>query len=626
MGDGLGVIGKYELLERLSSDGVVEVFRARVADAQREVIIKRTFDDALFSGAGLSVALTHGNIVRLLEVGQENGRSFLASEFVDALSLADVLSLVDRVDAPVAVAIMIEVLRGLHYAHTRTPGVVHRGVSPDTVLLGRDGQVKLGDFGVERGSTFWSPEQRSAEPLDGRADLYACGMVLRQCIPEQFVDAELGAVLKRATEPDREQRTASAQQLGAGLQKWLDRQNAPRAEMAIAQLVSMAMRRKSSAQAAEEVPPRVPMPVQSIATPDTKPSSRGPLLALTVIAVVLVGGSVGLWLKARASMKMDAVDMPVAVLPLREPDPPVGPITAVPTSPVEEKQELPSLPRTASGAPATFKLSSVAHGTDVTHLGQALEPSGKTTLRLVSTSKTMMLFLAPIDRGPISAFKGTTTLTAPSRIFLAQPTGWTNFDNLDLELTTIEGGVKNTREIPRALTDSMTFLENAFRLEDLDPRRRYRVNVGAGSSTVLVVADAPSIQKHLRTGEPALSGSGPPWQRVITGDGFIEVRGAASLRFAVLAWPGQPEAFVGVTVNESSSKTALGEPGSIQPPPTPADKLKDADTVPQCQARAETLIKAGDGKRAMLYLDKCLQLQPGNTKCVTMFGRAMSIR
>ncbi|MBL8913277.1 MAG: protein kinase [Archangium sp.] len=633
------VIGKYELLERLSSDGVVEVFRARASDAQREVIIKRTFDDALFSEAKLSLPLAHGNVVKLLEVGQENGRSFLAAEFIDALSLGEVLSFVERVEAPVTVAIVIEVLRGLHHAHTRTPPVVHRGVSPDSVLLARDGQVKIGDFGVERGSSFWSPEQRSAEGLDARADVYACGMVLRQCIPERLIDAELAGLLKSATEPDREHRTASAQQFASGLQKWLDRQNAPRAEMAISQLVSMALRRKLSAQPPEPEP--APAPIVERVAPPAEPKRRSAklLIALGVLGGLLIGASVALVINARSSLVNDPDVIPfIPVKPAaKAPEVvPEGPITAVPTTPVETKESLPSLPRTASGAPAAFKLSSAVHGTDVTHLGQSIEvPVGKGALRLISTSKTMMLFVAPvrsadgsagaIERGAVTAFNGTTPLSAPSRVFLAQPTGWTSFDNLDLDLAWTENGKPKTRKIPRALIDSMTFLENAFRLEELNPRKRYRVNIGAGSSTVLVVADAPSIQKHLRTGEPVLSGVGPPWQRVVTGDGFIEVRGAASLRFSVLTWPDQREELVGVTVNESNSKTALGEPGAISAPRS-FDKLKDADTVQQCQARAETLIKAGDGKAAMPYLDKCLDLQPGNTKCATLLGKAMTLR
>jgi eukaryotic-like serine/threonine-protein kinase len=209
--------GRYELLTRLGRGGMGETWKARVVGAagvSRLVVIKRVlanmatderFTKAFIDEARITSTLTHGNIAQVVEFGEVNGEYFLAIEYVQGKTLELTMaqsSAMGHVRFPIAVACLIacELLEALDYAHTRTDesgqplGIVHRDISPDNVLLGLDGQVKVVDFGVAKARlsgrpatepgtlkgkwNFFSPEQARGEDVDARSDLFAVGIVL----------------------------------------------------------------------------------------------------------------------------------------------------------------------------------------------------------------------------------------------------------------------------------------------------------------------------------------------------------------------------------------------------------------------------------------------------------------
>jgi serine/threonine-protein kinase len=213
--------GRYELLERLAVGGMAEVFRARQSGAhgfEKILAIKRILphlaSDPEFLGmfideAKLQCALEHPKIVQVFEFGQVDGRYFIALEYVDGM---DALALLracahrrQRLPARLAVQIACDVLDALDYAHSRTGadgqrlGVVHRDVSPSNIFISRRGDVKLGDFGIARATEkqrrsktqagtlkgkygYMAPEQVAGAPVDGRADLFAVGIVLAEML------------------------------------------------------------------------------------------------------------------------------------------------------------------------------------------------------------------------------------------------------------------------------------------------------------------------------------------------------------------------------------------------------------------------------------------------------------
>jgi serine/threonine protein kinase/TolA-binding protein len=148
--------------------------------------------------AKVVVRLSHGNLVGVFDTGQVKGEIYLAMEFVEGKDLRAVWNRCAQkgiaFPLPVAVQIAKELVRGLSYAHTfEGLNLVHRDVSPPNVLLSYSGEVKLTDFGLATSTlklektapgviygkvSYMAPEQARSEPLDGRTDLYAAGVIL----------------------------------------------------------------------------------------------------------------------------------------------------------------------------------------------------------------------------------------------------------------------------------------------------------------------------------------------------------------------------------------------------------------------------------------------------------------
>ncbi|MGZ3439309.1 MAG: serine/threonine-protein kinase [Polyangia bacterium] len=258
--------GRYELLRRIGRGGMAEVFLARYAGPQgfeKRLVIKRVlpafssdrrFLRLFFEEARTHVSLSHGNLVPVFDFGRVGNAYFIAMEEVRGCDLGTLLAAGakrGRKLPPLLVAhIGIEVCRGLAYVHRR--GFVHRDVSPRNVLLSSDGEVKLSDFGVAlaaatdpapgvRGTlAYMAPQQARGERADGRADLFALGMVLAEALVGRrvrahsdetealaaaragkpaVVDGPLGAVIHRATLPDPAERWQDAEAMLVALEQ-----------------------------------------------------------------------------------------------------------------------------------------------------------------------------------------------------------------------------------------------------------------------------------------------------------------------------------------------------------------------------------------------------------------------
>jgi len=213
--------GKYYLLERIGAGGMAEVFRAIAMGPegfQRPLVIKRmlphlsqdrAFVEMFIDEAKLCGLLSHPNLVQIFEFGSVDESFFIAMEHVQGETLLAVevkLAQAGRL-APVAASLEIvrQVCLGLHYAHslqssTGQPlGIVHRDVSPANLMLSFHGGVKILDFGIARVAeglretrtqagtmkgkvSYMSPEQIRMEPIDGRADIFAIGIVLHELL------------------------------------------------------------------------------------------------------------------------------------------------------------------------------------------------------------------------------------------------------------------------------------------------------------------------------------------------------------------------------------------------------------------------------------------------------------
>jgi eukaryotic-like serine/threonine-protein kinase len=216
-----GPFGRWQLLDRIAIGGMAEIFKAKQTGAhgfEKIVVIKRILPQlasdpeflAMFiDEAKIQCALEHPKIVQVFEFGEVDGQYFIAMEYIDGLDALGLLRACAhrRVRLPVRLAVHVigEVLDALAYAHGkrggdgRPLGLVHRDISPSNILISRRGDVKLGDFGIARAAEreknsktqsgtlkgkygYMAPEQVVGAELDGRADLFAVGIVLAEML------------------------------------------------------------------------------------------------------------------------------------------------------------------------------------------------------------------------------------------------------------------------------------------------------------------------------------------------------------------------------------------------------------------------------------------------------------
>jgi serine/threonine protein kinase len=289
--DGAGQrLGRYVLVRRLGKGGMGEVFLARTQGArgfEKHVAIKRILPqysqnqhvvNMLVDEARISVLLNHPNVVQVMELDEDDGNHFIVMEYVDGHALSRLIRRLkkrgERFDPLLACYVVIQVLEGLHAAHTQRDasgelaGIIHRDVSPQNVLLSMTGQVKVIDFGIARardrleatqGSQvkgklrYMAPEQikpslAGSGGIDHRVDVFAAGIMLfellamRQRFPqtgdieiidailetdvpdlekEGLVDRELMDILRTALARDRKRRFKDAAAYAAALRAYL---------------------------------------------------------------------------------------------------------------------------------------------------------------------------------------------------------------------------------------------------------------------------------------------------------------------------------------------------------------------------------------------------------------------
>lgn len=207
-------LSRWKVIKRLGTGGMGRVYLARHRKLQNLVAIKVLPPDLasdgdyvkLFVKEGRALAkLQHPNIVEVYDIDEEQGAHFLVMEYVDGVSLRDLVDHSGTVSPKAAIRIAMEVCRALEHAHGL--GFIHRDIKPGNILLGRHGEIKLTDFGLVRevspdsfslteallGTPYYmAPEQAKGKAADARADLYSLGATLHAILagmpPHQGAD------------------------------------------------------------------------------------------------------------------------------------------------------------------------------------------------------------------------------------------------------------------------------------------------------------------------------------------------------------------------------------------------------------------------------------------------------
>ena len=214
-------LGKYVLLEKLTTGGMAEVFRAVSTGPggfKRIVAIKKIlpcyadspeFQRMFTDEASIAARLSHASIAQVYDFDIVDGTPYIAMEFVEGKDLTSMLQECARrgeqISFAIAVAITLEVAKGLYYVHSRREqsrplNIVHRDVSPQNIMVSHAGEVKLVDFGIAKAAqrqaatrvgtvkgkySYMSPEQVMGEAVDHRTDVFSLGVVLWEMLTLQ---------------------------------------------------------------------------------------------------------------------------------------------------------------------------------------------------------------------------------------------------------------------------------------------------------------------------------------------------------------------------------------------------------------------------------------------------------
>jgi len=233
---------KYSIVEKLDAGGMAEVWKGKSSSLgfDKLVAIKRVLPNlaknkkfiAMFlDEARLSLYLNHANVVQTFDIGVSGETYFIVMEFVDGSNLKSILDIAQdkgvRIPQEQAAYIGIEVCKGLSHAHSRKDpqgrplGIVHRDISPPNILLSREGEVKLVDFGLAKAASqlsltdpgvvkgkfsYLSPEAARGERVSHLTDVFATGIVMWECLAgrrlfEGATDLETVQLVRQAQVP-----------------------------------------------------------------------------------------------------------------------------------------------------------------------------------------------------------------------------------------------------------------------------------------------------------------------------------------------------------------------------------------------------------------------------------------
>ncbi len=203
---GMTFANRYEVKELLGAGGMGLVFRAMDTELGEVIALKTLKKEMLDqdpnalerfkSEIRLARRISHRNVVRTHDLGEHSGAYFITMEYVEGRSLKELIRERGRLPVPVTLTVGKQLCRALEVAHAA--GVIHRDIKPQNMVVQPDGVLKVMDFGIARLATghgsmthagmivgtpeYMSPEQLMGDELDGRADIYAVGCVLYECL------------------------------------------------------------------------------------------------------------------------------------------------------------------------------------------------------------------------------------------------------------------------------------------------------------------------------------------------------------------------------------------------------------------------------------------------------------
>ena len=193
---------RYEIINRIGSGGMADVYKAMDEKLNRMVAVKvlkpefredKTFIAKFRTEAQAAAGLSYPNVVNVFDVGEDRGVYYIVMELVEGITLKDYINRKGKLSVKEATSIAIQVSMGLEAAHNR--GIVHRDVKPQNIIISTDGKVKLSDFGIAKATSsntissnvmgsvhYSSPEQVRGGYSDYKSDIYSLGITLYEMV------------------------------------------------------------------------------------------------------------------------------------------------------------------------------------------------------------------------------------------------------------------------------------------------------------------------------------------------------------------------------------------------------------------------------------------------------------
>jgi beta-lactam-binding protein with PASTA domain len=200
---GTVIDGRYEVLSRIGTGGMADVYLARDQLLGRQVAVKllhhrfaedQEFVERFRREASSAAGLSHPNVVAIFDRGEWDGTYYIAMEYLPGRSLKTVVREQGPLDPLSAIDVVAQILHAARFAHGR--GVIHRDLKPHNVILDGEGRAKVTDFGIARAGAsdmtltgsimgtaqYLSPEQAQGQAVSAASDLYAVGIVLYELL------------------------------------------------------------------------------------------------------------------------------------------------------------------------------------------------------------------------------------------------------------------------------------------------------------------------------------------------------------------------------------------------------------------------------------------------------------
>lgn len=199
---GMFISDRYEIIDKVGSGGMADVYKAKCHRLNRFVAIKilkpeysddKKFVEKFRGEAQSAAGLSHPNIVNVYDVGEDDGLYYIVMELVEGITLKSFIERKGKLEVKEAVGIAIQIAQGMEAAHQNR--IIHRDIKPQNIIISRDGKVKVTDFGIAKATTsntitsnamgsvhYISPEQARGGYSDEKSDIYSLGITIYEML------------------------------------------------------------------------------------------------------------------------------------------------------------------------------------------------------------------------------------------------------------------------------------------------------------------------------------------------------------------------------------------------------------------------------------------------------------